>query len=133
MRIDGACHCGQFTYRAEVDEGQVMICHCADCQVLSGSAYRTVAVAPAETFEILSGTLKDYVKVADSGNRRAIGFCPSCGSNIYATAAVPADRVAYNLRVGTIRQRAQLTPAKQIWCRSALDWVQDIHALPRTD
>jgi len=30
----------------------------------------------------------------------------------------------YSLRVGTIRQRAELgEPAKQIWCRSALPWA----------
>ena len=53
MEIDGTCHCGQFTYRAELDPEQVVICHCTDCQVLSGSAYRTVAIVPKDSFEIL--------------------------------------------------------------------------------
>jgi len=38
MIIDGGCHCGQFSYRAEVDPDTVIICHCTDCQTLSGSA-----------------------------------------------------------------------------------------------
>jgi hypothetical protein len=37
------------------------------------------------------------------------------------------------LRVGSIEQRAQLVPRKQIWCRSALDWSSDLTALPGTE
>jgi len=32
----------------------------------------------------------------------------------------------FNIRVGTIRQRAALRPKAQIWCRSAFDWVMDL-------
>jgi hypothetical protein len=39
MKIDGRCHCGYITYEAEIDPEKVMICHCADCQTLSGSAF----------------------------------------------------------------------------------------------
>jgi len=41
MKIDGACHCGYITYVAEVDPDKAGICHCTDCQTLSGSAFRT--------------------------------------------------------------------------------------------
>jgi hypothetical protein len=40
MKVDGACHCRKITYEAEVEPEQSSICHCIDCQVLSGSAYR---------------------------------------------------------------------------------------------
>ena len=44
MKIDGSCHCGAIRYEAEVDPGGVSICHCTDCQKLTGSAFRvTVA------------------------------------------------------------------------------------------
>ena len=32
MKIDGACHCGNITYSAEIDPENVGICHCTDCQ-----------------------------------------------------------------------------------------------------
>jgi hypothetical protein len=35
------------------------------------------------------------------------------------------------LRVGAIRQRAQLRPKVQVWCCSALDWAMDVRAIPR--
>jgi hypothetical protein len=36
MKVDGACHCGEIAYQAEVDPNTVGICHCTDCQTLAG-------------------------------------------------------------------------------------------------
>src|SRR5262245_8432549 len=127
MKIDGGCHCGKITFTAEVDPEKVYLCHCTDCQQMTGAPYRVVVFAPKEGLR-LSGQPKHYLKMAESGNKRMQGFCPECGTPIYST--TPTDQQAYALRVGTIRQRAQLKPKKQQWCRSALDWATDISALP---
>jgi hypothetical protein len=37
MKIDGGCHCGYIAYEAETDPAEARICHCTDCQTLSGS------------------------------------------------------------------------------------------------
>jgi hypothetical protein len=37
------------------------------------------------------------------------------------------------LRVGTIRQRADLTPKLQVWARSRLPWVMDLSGIPSRD
>jgi hypothetical protein len=42
MKIDGRCHCGNITFEAEVDPATAAICHCIDCQTLSGTAFRTI-------------------------------------------------------------------------------------------
>jgi hypothetical protein len=39
MKIDGGCHCGAITYEAEVDPDKTSICHCTDCQQLTGTAF----------------------------------------------------------------------------------------------
>lgn len=132
MDIDGGCHCGAITYRAKVDPTQVRLCHCTDCQTLSGAAFRISVSAAEGSFEILSGQPKIYVKTAESGARRAQAFCPDCGTHIYATDAGSGSKV-YGLRAGTIRQRAALRPARQYWCRSALAWVTDLRAISRSE
>lgn len=53
MDIDGGCHCGKLTFSAAVDADHVIICHCTDCQTLSGSAYRTVVPAIEGSFKFL--------------------------------------------------------------------------------
>jgi hypothetical protein len=131
MKVEGACHCGSIRYEAEVDPARVSICHCTDCQRLTGSAYRVSVHARRENFALLAGSPSTYVKTADSGARRAQVFCPNCGSPLYT---YDADRPAdYGLRAGCIAQRRALVPTQQVWCRSALDWAMDIHALPKRD
>ena len=130
MHIDGGCHCGYLKYEAEIDPEAVSICQCTDCQTLSGTAFRTVVQAKKDSFKLLTGEPKIYVKTAESGNKRAQGFCPECGTHIYATSVT--DPQIYGLRVGTVRQRAQLRPTKQGWCRSALDWAMNIESLPQS-
>lgn len=85
MKIDGHCHCGRISFEAEVDPTSVTICHCADCQRLTGSAFRANIVAPAAQF-VLRGTPRSYVKTAESGNQRRHAFCGDCGTPIYACA-----------------------------------------------
>jgi hypothetical protein len=130
MKIDGACHCKAITYEAEIDPEQVEICHCTDCQTLSATAFRVVVQVPEKQFQLLTGTPKIYTKIAESGVKRSQVFCPECGSQIYAT-AVEGEPKVYSVRVGTARQRDQLAPKRQYWCRSALPWVDDIRSLPR--
>ena len=132
MKIKGSCHCGQITFRAEVDPDQVEICHCTDCQILSGSAYRTIASAEEGTFELLSGVLKKYAKTAEDGSIRVQTFCPECGTPIYSS---PPDGEPgyFGIRVGAIIQRNELAPKHQYWVRSAQSWTQNISGIPKTE
>jgi hypothetical protein len=126
MKIDGACHCGNIKYTAEIDPETVGICHCTDCQTFSGSAFRTSVRANKDAFH-LEGQPKIYIKTAESGNKRAQAFCPECGTSIYSAAAT--DPQVFNIRVGTSRQRSELRPKSQGWCRSARDWVTDLNSI----
>jgi len=128
MTISGGCHCGAITYEAEVDPDKVSVCHCTDCQTLSGSAFRVVVPAKREGFR-LTGEPRIYVKTGESGRKRAQGFCAACGTPIYS--ADVADPQVFNIRVGTVRQRAQLLPKMQIWCRSALGWSMRLEPVPQ--
>ena len=132
MKIDGGCHCGAITYEAEIDPENVGICHCTDCQALSASAFRTVVRVPEADFRILSGDPKIYIKIGDSGAKRAQGFCAECGSAIYATSVDDGPKI-YGIRLGTARQRAELTPKKQIWFRSALPWLPGLDSIPKVE
>ena len=123
MQVDGACHCGSIRFTATVDPSKVMVCHCTDCQILTGSSFRVVAPAPIETF-ILHGEPKRYVRVGESGAKRVQAFCPDCGSPVFAMAL--EDPTQVSLRVGVLRQRNQLAPTLQIWTRSAQPWVNSL-------
>jgi hypothetical protein len=132
MRVEGQCHCGAIRYEADVEPGTMAICHCLDCQTLTGTAYRTSIQAPAPSFRLLSGEPQRYVKTASSGAKRVHAFCGHCGSPVYACA--PHDPATYSLRVGALNQRATLgSPARQIWTKRRLPWVPRITGVPDID
>ena len=130
MKIDGRCHCGYITYEAEIDPEKVVICHCADCQTLSGSAFRTAAHTREDTFKLLSGELKTYVKTSESGTKRQQSFCPECGTPIHSGTVGEGPKV-HAIRVGTARQRDELVPKVQIWFRSSQRWLADLGSVPK--
>ena len=132
MKIDGSCHCGEITYEAEIDPEMVVICHCTDCQTLSGSAFRTVALTQAGTFTLLCGEPKIYVKTAQNGAPRQQAFCPECGTPIFST-SVEAGPKIHGVRTGTIRQRDDLVPKLQVWSRSAQHWLTDLNDMKKSD
>jgi len=131
MLVHGHCHCGAIRYEAEVDPERVTICHCSDCQSLTGSAYRVTVRAEKDAFHLRAGEPKVYVKVGDSGARRAQAFCANCGSPLYTYSADKLLR--YGLRVGCLDERHALPPKVQVWCRSALAWAMDVQGLPRRE
>jgi len=131
MKVLGRCHCGKIRYEAIVDPERATICHCSDCQMLSGSAYRISVPAASETFSLRGGPPTIYVKTADSGNRRAHAFCPDCGAPIYSSAV--CDPQTYSLRVGCLEERAMLPPRRQIWCQSAVPWSANLEAVEQLE
>jgi hypothetical protein len=92
MKVDGACHCGFIKIEAEVNPEKVTICHCTDCQSGTGSAFRVSIPTPGNSFK-MTGQPVIYEKVAESGNRRAQGFCPKCGSPIFPRRPATVPRI----------------------------------------
>ena len=126
MKVDGACHCGEIKFIATISDGAI-VCHCEDCQVLSGSAFRINVKAAASTFSVVKGTLEKYTKVAESGDVRMHAFCSNCATPIYSS--VETNPEFLFLRIGAIHQRNQITPAVQIWKDSALCNFKDLEGV----
>lgn len=131
MKIDGECLCGHIGYEAIIDPTTVRICHCTQCQVHSSSAFRFAVLVHREKFQLLRGHLKTYIKTAESGVKRAMLFCPECGTSIYGT-SVTEEAIIYSLRLGTARQRDVLKPSIQMWARSKLPWLACLAEIPST-
>ena len=125
MKVEGQCHCGAIAYEADIAPDSIAICHCLDCQTLSGSAFRANVPAPAASFKILKGEPKHYHKTGTSGAKRIHAFCANCGGPVFSCAA--SNPQSYTLRVGALKQRNELgRPARQIWTKRRLPWVPKI-------
>ena len=113
MKIDGSCHCGFITYEADVNPEKVYICHCTDCQAISGSPYRWATSIPEADFTLLSGQPKTYVKKAASGNTSHQLFCPECASPLYSTSLKEGPKFL-NLRLPGFQRGFAAGPSFEI-------------------
>lgn len=122
MKIDGGCHCGAIRYEASISPKLVTICHCSDCQTISGAPYRVNVRVLRENFH-LTGEPRRYTKIGYSGDKVVTTFCDTCGSALFSFKE-GGDFI--NLRVGGVSQRAKLTPSAQGFSNSALPWALNI-------
>lgn len=127
LPVTGQCHCGKVRIQAQVNPERVFVCHCQDCQVLTGGAFRVVVPALAGSLAV-QGPVTEYARTADSGAVRLQVFCPACGSPLYARS--PDTNGLATLRVGVLDQRSVLPPVLQLWRQSVLPWADQIAALP---
>jgi hypothetical protein len=128
MNIDGQCHCGAVSYQADIDPERVSICHCTDCQALTGSPFRVTVICSGEQIRMTGGATKIYRKTGDNGQARFQHFCPECGSPLFTSGE--GGEEDWGIRWGSIRQRDRLQPMRQIWCRSAVPWINHVKGLP---
>jgi hypothetical protein len=74
IKVNGSCHCGEIIFESIIDPMKVQICHCIDCQRLSGTAFRVTVMSEPDGVIFTKRKAKEYIKVAENGNRRAQGF-----------------------------------------------------------
>lgn len=132
MLVDGSCHCGAIRFEADINPERVGVCHCTDCQTFSGGPFRTSVLVGDDKFRLLEGSPSVYEKAAESGTIRKLFFCSKCGTHVWGTSPRNA-RTFYSVRVGTLKQRAELPPVAQVWCQSKLPWVDDLSSIRRID
>ena len=82
--INGECLCGNVQYQVPAQPTTQVLCHCTDCQTISGSAFYTANVVPLESVKLTLGEPVAYSVTADSGRINTRKFCPTCGTRVWA-------------------------------------------------
>jgi hypothetical protein len=126
--ITGGCLCGAVRFKATEAQITARICWCRDCQKIgaggsmANAAFRTLTLT-------VEGALKDYVSIADSGNRMHRKFCPSCGTHLLSEAESRPHPVF--VRLGALDDPEAVKPVATIWTASAPSWACIDPALPQ--
>jgi hypothetical protein len=121
LPLTGRCHCGAVAYEVVEPPACCAVCHCTNCQRISGSAFACNLVMAESSFRVTAGEIARVEWRADSGNSRWGDFCATCGSRI-VHGSTPSNGML-SLRSGTLDDRSWLTPVAHIWTRSAQPWV----------
>jgi hypothetical protein len=86
LNFTGGCMCGEIRYECSAEPIAMGLCHCRDCQRATGSAFAAALMVPRSTVTI-TGDVKYYEVIGDSGNPIRRGFCANCGSRLFGSRA----------------------------------------------
>ena len=118
-KYSGQCLCGEISYSVDIEPVFTGNCHCKDCQRSSGSAFIPAMIFP-EKDVVVSGEAKYFESQADSGNMHKRGFCPNCGSQLFARFSNMPGMLG--IKAGTLNDSSNYVPKLDFYVGSASPW-----------
>lgn len=126
--ISGGCLCGAVRYETSQKPITARFCWCRLCQYLAmGNA--AVSVGFPSKGMTVTGETRDFVSVADSGNRMHRRFCPQCGTHLFSEAESRPHLMF--VRAGSLDDPNIARPEMTIWTSAAPRYACLDASLPR--
>ncbi len=114
----GGCMCGAVRYECSTEPLAMGNCHCRDCQRATGTAFAAALLVPRDGITI-TGEVKYYDVMADSGQTISRGFCPNCGSRLFG---LRANANFLSIMAGSLDDPSEFRPAVDLYTASAQPW-----------
>lgn len=130
MTITGGCLCGAVRFSTDAEPLAARACWCRVCQYIAAGNATINVIIPSAGLEV-SGEIRIYESVADSGNPMRRTFCPACGTALFSQAAPRPDILV--VRGGTFDDPEIARPKATIWTASAPAWACIDPDLPQTE
>ena len=124
----GGCACGAVRFEVKEPFVAIGICHCMQCQKLSGGGANYVALAPKSALTLLKGSPAVFESKGDSGATVGRAFCTDCGTPLWS---LPAHEPFLPIKLGALDENEDLTPVMHIYVKSAPDWHSLNDDLPK--
>jgi hypothetical protein len=117
---EGGCVCGAVRYRLLEDPLELHVCHCPNCQTVSGSAFVMCMPVHTRSLELLQGEPKLFAFTSPEGLDKRNRRCAECGACVWGE--ITPEVVA--LQAGTLDDTSWLTPIAHIFVSRAQPWVE---------
>ncbi|CAH0047683.1 unnamed protein product [Clonostachys solani] len=128
----GSCICNKVKFSFTGEPKQAALCHCRQCQKLSGSAFTYNLLVPREDFKWTSGSPKVSSFVQESGMIVEYSFCPDCATIMAKQTEKEDFKPFYLIQAGTLDgYENKKKPDAEFWVSRKADWVQPIQGVPQ--
>jgi hypothetical protein len=124
----GGCLCGAVRYEVSAEPVAMALCHCRDCQYVSGGEPAAVVIVPRDALKITKGKPKDFTVTGDSGKHVTRRFCAECGTPLFSD--VEANPAIWVVKAGSMDDPSWLKPNMVVYTASAQPWAHMDPALP---
>ncbi|MEM7219710.1 MAG: GFA family protein [Pseudomonadota bacterium] len=85
--ISGGCLCGAIRFETSAEPAFALMCHCTDCQKISGAVAYAAYVVPLDQLNVIAGDPAHFDVQAQSGRINSRHFCTNCGTRVWAVLA----------------------------------------------
>ncbi len=89
----GGCLCGKSRFETYAKPVANIICHCRYCQLRTGSPFGNILYFDKKDFKFITGNLKTYKFITESGREWKNYFCSNCATIIYCILEVRNDNI----------------------------------------
>ncbi len=127
--ITGQCLCGSIKFQCDEEKlAGGAVCHCRDCQYVSGGGPAMVVVTPEDDFTLLQGEPKSFTVTGESGSDVTRKFCGDCGSPILSELGIaPGIKI---IKIGTFDDPSFFNPQMTVWTSTAQPWAHIDAGIP---
>ena len=128
--FEGGCLCGAVRYESGSDPIGGGHCYCEDCRRSSGTGHCSHVIVPEQALGV-TGEVRFFEMLADSGNVVGRGFCPTCGAAVYSLNSGMPGMVF--VRASSLDDPAVFRPQIVVYASRAPSWDKPGAGLPTFD
>jgi len=120
VTLSGGCLCGEVTYQVNHQFDKFYICHCRQCQQLTGSAFAANIFTDPENIEWLSGQ-KEISNYNHPSRGFSKAFCSKCGS---ALPFLNKSGQSIIIPAGSLCEPVEYIPDANIFVSEEAHWLK---------
>ena len=119
--LDGGCLCGSVLYKVKDEFSTFHLCHCSQCQKITGSAYASNVFTHPDNIKWLEG--KDLlIRYEDPNRDFSNAFCKKCGSGLPFLTKNGKQLI---VPAGTLEEQPTIKPQDNIFWPEHISWLEE--------
>ena len=119
--LKGQCLCGSVVFSLKEKFSQFYLCHCIQCQKITGSAHASNLFTEPDNINWLSGEAL-ITRYDDPTRSFTKVFCAKCGSGLPFITQSGRNLV---VPAGSLDEQPEIVPLYNIFCEEQVVWYND--------
>ena len=125
--MKGGCMCKRIRYDISAEPMGVFLCHCRECQYVSGGGPASFLIVPKANVKI-DGAPAGYDSTSDKGNPVRRLFCATCGTSLFSEPSSLPEMLV--VKLGGLDDSSKLKIGATLWTSSAPPWAHIDKEIP---
>ncbi|HAU67403.1 MAG TPA: aldehyde-activating protein [Gammaproteobacteria bacterium] len=118
--LKGSCLCSEVTFSVEERFKAFYLCHCAQCQKLTGSGFASNILTTPDNINWLTGA--EHITNYEHPSRAfSKAFCKLCGSGV---PFINKSKTTLFIPAGSLTEKPSIVPTAKIFKAESPEWLK---------